>query len=250
MTALEATRAALSASVRSRTFADGELVTLPLATSARNLIQLYVEQVQQDRWLVSDLGLAAGELATAGVDLNSRKVARQSWGFLLAQMGLEAPVMHDVGDYHIAGIAVGSQLGPAILSVGQTVVRADMLRVLAPGFRAQRFSEVILAAAGAREVPFTPNAPMPTKHGGSRQVTVRIEGSRRIYMQGVSARNSPIDGYDKAQSVFASAEVEKDDRVAVVADALKLDRWQWETLEDTGVPLHERDLDAFLSNVA
>lgn len=251
MSILDLVRDALTSGLRARPLAGGagEVVTLPFAFSSGNLVQIRVTRVEEDRWLVSDRGVVAGELATLGVDLEARQVAADSWQALVGNLRADPPVFRDVGTYEIAGESSTDDLGEAVVSVGETAVRAEMLRVLAPGYRARSFKETILSRAGEHDLPFTPNAPMPTKHGGRRSVTVRIEAPAPVYMQAVSGKTSTIDGFDKAQAVFSSANVEKERLVAVLASRVRLEAWQWETLRESGVPISEPNLDAFLESL-
>lgn len=251
MSTVEEIARAFTTSLRSDAVDGGEMITLPLSLSSGNLVQLYVEKVDTGRWFVTDLGQAAQELALHGVNLETQKAAAASWAELVRSMAVDAPVMReDLGRYELAGWLESGDLGSGVLTVGEAVVRADALRALAPGHRAQRFRDVIVQSAGRRNLSVLVDAPMPTKHGGKRAVSLKVSGEHATYIQAVSGKGAAIDGFDKAQAVFSSAAVPKDELVAVLANRVKLEPWQWETLRDSGTPIMEAELDGFMERLA
>lgn len=252
MIVLDAVRTALTDRVAVQTSGAGEVVLLPLFYSTGNQVRVWVERLADDEWLVSDRGVAAGELAIADVDLEAgRPVVLNSWARVAASTRLPLASLRDgVEAFDLAGVVDAEHLGRAVLDVAEASMRGEMLRVLAPGYRARGFREEVIARAGERH-PIVPNAPMPTKHGGRRSITVRVDGEngRTVYVQAVSGKSSALDGFDKAQAVFSSAAVESGQLVAVLADPVKLETWQWQTLEESGRPVHQRDFDALLSEL-
>lgn len=251
MNVLDAVSTAFTSTLDSRAHRDGELITLPISLSNGNLVQIYVEQMSDDLWFVSDDGVTAQELAMAGVNLASQKPAIASWAELIRSLPLDPPVLRDdVNEYELAGLAPAGRLGTAMLALAEGVIRGEGLRALAPSFRARRFRDVIVKAATTHDLPVLVDAPMPTKHGGHRKVSVKVIGRRETYMQAVSARGAVIDGFDKAQAVFSSAEVPPESLVAVMSDGVRLDAWQWETLRDLGTPVLEAELDRYMSTLA
>lgn len=251
MSTLDDVARAFTTSLRSDVVDDGELITLPLSLSSGNLVQLYVEQVSTDRWFVTDQGQAAQELALHGVNLESQKSAASSWSEIVRSIAIDAPVMREgLGRYELAGWLAKGDLGGGVLAVAEAVVRADALRALAPGHRAQRFRDVIVQSAGRVNLSVLVDAPMPTRHGGKRPVSVKVSGAKATYIQAVSGRGAQIDGFDKAQAVFSSADVPKSELVAVLASRVQLEPWQWETLRDSGTPIMETELDGFMDQLA
>lgn len=250
MKTIDAVRTALAGRLHVEGSDGDQLITLPLAFSTGNLIQVRIQRIDADRWLVSDRGVTAGELAMAGVDLDGRQSASDSWTALAAQMRLDAALLQEVDRYELAGVTTRENLGKAVLAVGETALRGEMLRVLAPGYRARSLRDKVIALAGDRDFAVVPNAPMPTRHGGSRAVTVRIETNRPVYVQAVSGKKSALDGFDKAQAMFSSAEVGKEQLLAVIADPVQLEAWQRETLQESGQMVQEGDFDAYLDRLA
>lgn len=251
MNAIEAVSQAFTSSLASNKHGAGELVTMPIALGNGNLVQVYVERVSDELWFVSDEGQTAGELALAGVNLSSQKNAAASWEALVRSLPISPPVLRDhVGDYVLAGQVESGRLGIAMLAIAEAAVRGDGLRALAPGYRARRFRDVIVQSAGRHDLPVLIDAPMPTHHGGSRRVSVKVAGAQDTYLQAISGKGSVIDGFDKAQAVLSSANVPKERLVAVLARSVRLEAWQWETLRDHGIPIVETELDHYMEQLA
>lgn len=240
----------LAGRVSTRRMALGELVTLPFTYSTGNLVQVLVSRISDGEWLITDRGRTAGQLAMAGVDLDKRNAAAQSWQAIVGSMHAQPPILTEVAKFDLAASSGAGGLASAILEVGRTAVHAEMLKVLAPGFRAGSFGQMVLARVASRELSVVPDAPMPTRHGGVRRVTGRIQARQGIFIQAVSAKATANESYDKAQSIFTSAEVANEALVAVMARDVKLSSWQIETLEENGTTLDERDLDDYLDGLA
>ncbi|CUR54653.1 hypothetical protein NOCA2210003 [metagenome] len=249
MTTIEAVSAAFNRTLSSEPRGSGEVLTLPLGLSNGNLVQIYVEQLASDRWLVSDRGQAAFELAIAGVNIETQKAANASWQHLVRSILLDAPIMLDTQPHELAGTSTGAELGNAVLLLGEAVLRGEGLCALAPSYRTRKFRDVIVQAAGKQDLAVQLDAPMPTRHGGNRSVSLAVQGQRPTFVQAVSGRGSAIDGFDKAQAVFSSADVPRDQLVAVLASRVHLAPWQWETLRERGNPIMESELDHFMSNL-
>lgn len=252
MNVLDSVTEAFVSRLRTDTAGEGQIITVPTPLTNGNLVQIYVERVGDDRWLLSDEGQAASELALAGVNLATQKNAAASWLQLARGLNLMPAVLGetaDVGQFDLAGVTDGDSLGRSILALAETVARGEALRVLAPGYRAKRFRDLIVQAANRRELPVVLDAPMPAKHGGTRPVSVKVVASSAVYLQAISGKSSQIDGFDKAQAVFSSAAVERDQLVAVLARSVHLEPWQWETLRDSGTPMPEENLNKYLDSL-
>lgn len=252
---MEAVLQAFGRRLDSHRYRRGELITLPMSLGNGNLIQVYVEQVDAERFLVSDLGQAAFELATAGVSLEPGRAAGRSWELIVKNLSLDPPLLvEQADDYQLVGTSVPNRVGESVLELAEAVLRADALRGLAPSRRGRRFRDTIVAAAGRANLHVLPDAPMPTKHGGLRRVSLAVypadQGAPEIFIQAVGQRSSSIEGFDKAQAVLTSASLPTDRLVAALADGLRLETWQIETLRDHGTAIMERDLDAFMTNLA
>lgn len=240
--------------IKSRELGDGALVTLPFAMSTGNLVRVYVEQMGDDSWFVTDRGSAAAELALAGVNLDTQKAAGASWAHLRRTITVEPPLFrNDVRDYDLAGLTDTEGLGRSVLAIGEGVVRGEALRALAPGFRRRRFRDVIIQAAGKKNLPVVPDAPMPTKHNGQRRVSLMVPGAGErgeTYIQGISASRSSQETFDMAQSLLTSAALGEDRLAIVLQHGVRLEKWQRQTLEDHGAPVEEDRLDEFMAKLA
>lgn len=242
---------ALAGSIRRRDHGNGALLTLPLAMTSGNLVQVYVEQVADDSWFVTDQGIAAGELAMAGVNLQTQKNAGASWAQLRRRMGVSPALFRDdVRDFDLAGMATESELGRAIVAVGEGVVRGEALRALAPGYRRRRFRDVIIQAAGKVDLPVVLDAPMPTKHNGQRRVSLMVAGEHDTYVQAISSSKTTQESFDIAQSILTSTALDAGSLAIVLQRGVHLEKWQRETLEDHGAPIDEERLDAFMGKLA
>ena len=252
ITAIESVLDAFSRGLVTQPFEDGELMTVPLALASGALVRVYVEQLADDAWLVTDRGQASSELALAGVNLEQNRSAAMSWYAIVRDLDLSPPVLTTrAADYELAGLTSRSTLGESVLVVAEAALRADALRALAPGFRRRRFRDVIIRTAGEYELPVIPDAPMPVRHGGQRRVTCRVDGDgSKYYMQGVSANSKGLNGFDRAQSVLSSADVHDGEVLAVVESGMSLRGWQREMLDEHGRVLFETDLSGFMRQLA
>lgn len=242
---------ALTGRLRVRDSGIGAVVTLPLTMTTGNMVQVYVEQMADDAWFVSDQGVAASELALAGVNLVTQKGAGASWAQLRRRLGVDPVLMRDdVRDFDLAGMTTGATLGRAVLAVGEGVVRGEALRALAPGYRRKRFRDVIIQAAGRRNLPVVPDAPMPTKHSGQRKVSLMVAGSRDTYMQAISSSKSSQETFDIAQSILTSTALGRDSLAIVLQRGVVLEGWQRETLNEHGAPIDEDNIDEFMDRLA
>ena len=142
MSVVDTVANAFSRALNSEPTGDGETITLPIGLSNGNLVQLYVERLDDDRWLISDKGQAAFELAVAGVSLDTHKAAAGSWQHLVRSLSLEAPIFMETGEFDLAGVVDTRALGRGILELAENVVRGEGLRALAPTYRARRFRDV------------------------------------------------------------------------------------------------------------
>jgi len=229
-------------------YGRGQLLTLPWSFGDGESVSLYIEEVGSG-YLVSDRGLAASQLAIAGVDLSTRS-AGASWRAVRNSVDAAPSPIPSVDDFEIAAFAEADNLGITMTAVGEAVLRADGLRALAAPPRAATFSERVIRNAAERGVTVLPRARLKTRHGGERHVTCRVEGRRWAYVQALGVAGGPNDAYDRTRSVFADADVSSDRLVAIVADDARLAAWQEESLHDVGTVVHEREQEEFWASVA
>lgn len=242
---------AFAGRVKVRESGTGSLITLPFALSTGNLARVYVEQIADDAWFVTDRGSVAAELALAGVNLETQKAAGASWAHLRRTIRIDPPLLRDdVRDFDLAGLTDTESLGRSVLAIGEAMLRGEGLRALAPGYRKRRFRDVIIQAAGQRNLPVVLDAPMPTKHNGQRKVSLMVPGSREIYIQAISASRTSQESFDIAQSILTSTTLGEDRLAIVLQRGVHLEKWQRETLEDHGAPVEEGDLDVFMTRLA
>ena len=212
-------------------------------------VTLFVSQLSDDLFNVSDGGLAAGCLADSGVDLDSR-VAGSS--FQLLQQGLRlSPSMGDVGQWDLAASATSEELGDAVIELGEAVIRAEGLKALARRRPIKSFGDRIVKSAGEVGLKIEPQAQLPLRYRNARRrVTYRLIGDHRdAFVQSIS-RASAISGYDHARALFSDAAVEPDRRMAVVEGSVRLEEWQYEGLSEVCRVVREPNMDQVLAELA
>lgn len=212
-------------------------------------VTLYIDQLSDDLFNVSDAGLAAGALADAGVDLDSR-VAGSS--FQLLQNALRrSPAMGEVGEWDLAMSASTGELGDAVVEISEAVVRAEGLKALARRRPSRSFGDRIVKSAGQVGLRIEPQAAVPLRYGNAkRRVTYRLVGEHRdVFVQSIT-RASTLAGYDHAKALFSDAAVDQDRRMAAVEDSVRLEDWQFEGLSEVSQVVIEHNLDGVLAALA
>lgn len=231
---------AITADSTSTPYGVGDLLTLPWSLADGESVAIYVERLGDDLFVVTDRGLAADALSLAGVDLDT-KGARNSWNAVRGSLNLPPSVMADISDYEIAGMASRDQLGHALTAVGETVLRADGLRVLGRVRRPLSFPERVIRSASESNLTVLPRAKVQTKQGGERTVTCKVSGTGQhwAFVQAIGEGSQGNEGYDHVRSVFGDASATRNHLVAVVADAARLQVWQEAALGDLSVVVRE-----------
>lgn len=221
-------------------YGSGELLTLPWSLADGESVAIYVERLNEDMFVVTDRGLAADALALAGVDLSSR-AGSSSWAAVKASLGLPPSVMTDFSEFEIAGSASRDELGFALTAVGETVLRADGLRVLGRKRKALSFPDRVIRQAFEHELTVVPRAKLSTKQGGERTVTCKVtsDSENWAFVQAMGAGSQGNEGYDHLRSVFGDANVDREHLIAVIADGARLAAWQERTLDDLSLLVRE-----------
>lgn len=228
---------------------DGHsIVATPWTLEDQTPVTLYVSQLGDDLFNVSDAGLAAGALADAGVDL-TRRAAGES--FILIRQGLRfLPAIGGTdGEWDFAVAVSSDQLGDAVLEVGEAVIRAEALKALGKRRAPRTFGDRIVRTAAGIGLRIEPRPYVPLKYGDAkRRVAYRVSSDRRdAYVQTIT-RASTVNGYDHARALFSDTSVEETRRVTALEDAVRLDSWQYDGLEEVSRVVKERDLEGFLAN--
>jgi hypothetical protein len=224
------------------------LLCLPWTFSDGENLQLLVEEVERGVYVVSDRGLAADALSMQGVDLDATSV-RKSWNAVRESIDAPPPMADRSEAFSLAAMASRDGLGAAMTAVAESMLRAEGLVFLRPGRHARTFAERVVQRAGMhRSLTIVPRAMIPGRHGGKRQVTLRVDNHNRTYVQAVS--RSGNEAYDRAKSVFSDAEKDAGARVSIVADTAELEGWQLKGLREVGEVVAEREQDGFFASLA
>lgn len=230
-------------------YGDGELLTLPWSFADGDSLSLLVT-VERGHYTISDRGQAADALAIAGVDLSTRG-ASASWQAVRRSTGVPPAVMAEDDPYVLSASATEDTLAEALIAVGETMLRADGLRVLATHRRAVTFSDRVIRRVSTRSgLAVVPHAKLRTRHGGERQVTCRVDGRRQAYVQALSGSSNILDAYDHTRAVFADAGEPRDSLVVLVADDAKLQSWQRSALSEVSTVVLEREQDDLWADLA
>lgn len=229
-------------------YRGGELITLPTAFASGTLVTVHVV-VDQGVVTITDRGLTAEELCDAGLDMQSPRVAR-SFDAARDSTGL-APAFGSA-DWEITASADVGDIAIAIQSVADAAIRADGLRVLATAKRSSSFATQTIDRVSVRTAVLL-RAPMPGKHGSSRQVTLSYGGrdEQPYFVQALSGgdKEARIRSYDHASGLFFGATPELTHRVALLQKGA-WERWQIETLRDLCQVVDEEETDQFVAATA
>lgn len=230
----------------------GELIHLPLDYEDGDTVSVYVERIDGERYLVTDLGESAGRLDLAGVDL-SRSAVDRSWNVIRRTAETEPPIFleRDVSEYEIATVARKEQLAITAMAVGAAMIRADGLRNLAPGFKPRTFAARLVRRIAEHDLTVIPDADMPIRFGGFRRVTAEIKAGEDFYTQALSSSDR-TRAYDHVRALFSDAaeDLALRHKVIVIQDRMDLLPWQLQALESESTLVRESDLDHYLSNIA
>ncbi|MEO5710210.1 MAG: hypothetical protein ABIQ59_10355 [Nocardioidaceae bacterium] len=240
---------AITRSASSVRYGDGDLLTLPWSLADGESVSIYVEQVADGLFNLSDRGLAADALALAGVDLGGGAAA-SSWAAVRDSLDLPAAVMRDLTPFEISGSADKEGLGLALTEVGEAVLRADGLRALGRQRRRLTFKDRVIRHAAERNLTVVPRAKVKTRFGSQREVTCRVQGSDWAYVQALSGGPNFNETYDHARSIFGDTKTSSDHLVSVIADNSKIADWQERSLGELSRVVHESQQDDFWASLA
>lgn len=234
----------IAATASSVDYGRGQLLAIPWTVGYDESVQIYVEQIGDDLFLLTDRGMSADSLGDFGIDL-SAKGARRSWDATIRHSALAPATFVDVGEWEIATTVSRAELGNALTALGETIVRTDGLRALVRR-RATTYRERAIARAGELGLGVIPGATIPGKFA-PRKVSFGVGVGDRIdaYFETLSGRNV-MDEVDQSRIVFLDAEqVNRDRKVALVASSAKLKSWQLTALEQVGRVVDESRQDEF-----
>ncbi|MBC9735205.1 hypothetical protein [Nocardioides marmotae] len=244
---IEAVQASVGKRMAVWSLADRSVVATPWTLEDQTPVTLYVTQIGDDVFDVSDAGLASGALADAGVDLTRRAVGES---FTLIRQGLRfAPAMgSDVGEWDVAVSVPQDQLGDALLEVSEAVVRTEALRALGRHRAPRTFGDRIIRTAAGIGLRVEPRAYLALRHSGARRrVAYRVSSERKDAFVQTITRASTTNGYDHAKALFSDALVGPERRVTALENSVRLDAWQVEGLTEVSQVVAERDLETFLA---
>ncbi|MEI4273983.1 hypothetical protein TEK04_19855 [Klenkia sp. LSe6-5] len=231
-------------------YGSGHLLTLPWSLHNGESIAILVEPLADGIFRLSDRGLAADTLAMADLNLASGKVAER-WAHVKRSIDIRPSALPPVDAFELSGDAHVSELGEALTALAEAIMRADALHVFAKPARQLTFDQRVVQAVLAADVPVTTQAPLPHKFGGHRKVTCRLEPENRsrIYLQAVATGSDENSAYDHVRSLFADAEVDPDQLVAVVREGWG-EKWQRSALAEVSTVIDDRSLPSRLAELA
>ncbi|RBY75972.1 hypothetical protein DQ239_15825 [Blastococcus sp. TF02-09] len=197
-------------------YGDGRLLTLPWALHNGECVAILVEPVADGLYRLSDRGLAADVLATANVDLGSPSLQGR-WQTVQRSLALRPSVVPPPNAYELSGDATTDELGTALTTLAEAILRADGLQILGKPDRQLTFAERVVKDVYSAELPATPRAPLPNRFGGQRRVTCRIDPPRKpaLFVQAL-ASGDPNASYDHARALFADAQIDRQQLISVI----------------------------------
>jgi hypothetical protein len=235
-TALEALRRSVLGRTSSVDYLDGELVATPWDLADGSVLDIFVKRVDLDWYLVSDRGMIADRLGSAGVDV-SRGVGARSWGML--NRGL-AVTLAEASPFELAVTTTSAGLGQAISDVAARALQGDMLKVLGRVRHPRGFTERAMESASAHHLGVLPDPELRNRFGGFRKVSFLAEGDRgRCYVMALGGVNSFIEDHDRARLAFEDAQVGSDEKACIVANAAHPLPWHLSSLEAVAQVFHE-----------
>lgn len=246
--ALKQLRQSLMERTESHPYLNGEMITTPWDLPDGRTVDLYVERLKEDTYLVSDRELTADRLLDAGVDI-SRKGPARSWKML--KDGLYAP-LSGVSPYEIAAACDRTGLGALVTLIASRVLEGDALRFLARPNKQELFSERAMATASQMGIGVMKGGEIANRYGGKRHVTFRAQGSGpvRYVMALKRVTGSFTQEHDRAKLAFDDALAPRDSRVSLVeADAQLLD-WHRQSLNSVSLVVDESDATRLWENLA
>lgn len=236
--ALNALRDEWVGRVSSSPYLDGEMLLTPWDFPDGRTLDLYVQQMSDDWYFVSDRGLVADRLSDAGVDV-SRGAGARSWEML--RRGLSV-VLADAGRYEIAGTAVRSDLGGVINDVAVRALQGDALRVLGRTRRNQGFAERAMKEAVSFDLGVLPDSTLSNRFGGTRKVTFSAEGAGgKCFVMALGRSDSFIEDHDRAKLAFEDAEVDRFEKACLIGSLARPLPWHIKSLEDVSEVYGEQE---------
>jgi hypothetical protein len=229
-------------------YGKGQLLTLPWSLHDGEAVAILVEEVAPGLFHLSDRGLAADSLALAGVDLSHRRFS-PSWEAVRHSARLRPSIVPPSNRFELGGEATADELGAALTSLAEAVLRADALHVLAASPRRRSFGDGLIRRAVDRLIAVQPDAPMPTRFGSTRRVTCGLEPAGRdaVFVQAL-ASPSFSDAYDHAKALFTDSSLPRERRVAVIqSDAGQ--PWHKRSLGEVSVVIDEHEWDEYLTGL-
>jgi hypothetical protein len=220
-------------------FRDGEAITVYVERDANGLISL------------TDRGAAAQNLLLAGVDM-SKGAASRSWNAVKATLGQEYSSLAAFPPWEIGVAVLAETAGRAVREIAEVSLRADGLRDFAPAnARRGRLDSRVIAEAGRRDLTVIPRAKVNLRGGAQRPVSLKIEArTRNAYVQTLTRSNDPWGAFDKARSLFESADIPEAERVSVIATDLELSPYQRDGIKEVSTLVPEHDIPDWLQHIA
>lgn len=205
-------------------------------------IALHVTRLAHDHYLISDAGLAADRLGDAGVDL-SMHAAGESWRLVTQS---DAPVLAEVGDFEIARTATAETLGETMWEVAVRCLQADGLRAIGKNQRRASFMDQAMRAASEAGFLVRPKAALRNKFGGERRVHFELQadpGGRALmppkhsapapyFVMTANAEGSFTESHDSVLNAFRGAEVEQQQRIALLGPRAHPLPWHEQSLAE------------------
>ncbi len=235
MTTAQSLHAALVGACNDNTsveaYGQGHLVRLPLTYSDGDSIVLYVEDYEAGSTL-SDRGEVSMRLDIAGVSFES-PTAVDAWRRALGDTFTVDP---EVGV--VQAWVPRTEVGAAMWTVTQSVLRAEQMHLLAPAPRRERFDTQVvrrLRTFSSEREEVVEKFRLRLMSGRQRQVTamIRVDGKERLVLQAMSGQNKQTRETAVEHAFFLfeqAAGLPREQRLAVAGGSP--DAWEAPLLED------------------
>jgi len=230
-------------------YGDGMLFALPWTLHDGEQVSILVEHLGGELVRLTDRGQAADTLSLSGIDLMAKRIA-PSWDAVKKSINLAPDLSSLPTRFELAGTVEIGQVGPALVTLGEGVLRADGLHLLARTTRKRAFRDSLIHRATDRHLAVVPDAPLPTRFDSLRTVSFALSShnSSGYFVQALAGANFG-QAYDHTRSLFTDSSVAQDRLVAVVEDGAG-EAWHRRSLREVALVLGQQEFDDFLSSVA
>lgn len=223
------------------------MLRTPWSIGEGKTLDLYVEQIADHLYRLSDLGQVAELLADHDVDL-SKPSRRRAWDEFRRPL---ATMLVQTREFEIATTAEPGALGKAAHELGSVAMRAAGLTALS-GKQRRTWAVELLHHADAAGLSVDPSAEVRNKFGGTRKVAFRAWSSTKsAYVLAAKSDDGRFnEAHDRIKGVYEGAEAPLPERVALTDDKARIEPWHRESLARTCVLRYESEQDTVWESLA